>query len=92
MHHHDDVHANVGRPAGHPGLFPSSVQLTLPLDAADWEIVVASAFERSATNLDGQPTTVKDTVLRAAAGLGPGCGARGAVARPGAGRGRGRGM
>jgi SAM-dependent methyltransferase len=65
MHHHDDVHANVGRPAGHPGLFPSAEQLTLPLDGGDWEIVVAAAFERSATDLDGQPTTVQDTVVRA---------------------------
>jgi SAM-dependent methyltransferase len=65
MHHHDDVHANVGRPGGHPGLFPSAEQLAVPLDAGEWEIVVASAFERSATDLDGQPTTVKDTVLRA---------------------------
>ena len=65
MHHHDDVHANVGRPAGQPELFPSGEQLTAPLDPGDWEIAVASAFERSETDLDGQPTTVKDTVLRA---------------------------
>jgi len=80
MHHHDDVHANVGRPAGHPGLFPSAEQLAAPLaagevdggevdggevDGGEWEILVASAFERAATDLDGQPTTVKDTVLRA---------------------------
>ena len=65
MHHHDDVHANVGRPAGHADMFPSGEQLSAPLDAGEWEIVVASAFERAATDLDGQPTTVKDTVLRA---------------------------
>jgi SAM-dependent methyltransferase len=33
-------------------------------DAASWEVGVASAFSRAATDLDGQPTTVKDTVLR----------------------------
>jgi SAM-dependent methyltransferase len=65
MHHADDVHANVGRPSGHPGLFPSAEQLTAPLDPGDWEIVVSSAVERSATDLDGQPATVKDTVVRA---------------------------
>jgi SAM-dependent methyltransferase len=79
MHHHDDVHANVGRPAGHPGLFPSAEQLVAALaaplaagevdggefDGGEWEILVASAFERAATDLNGQPATVKDTVLRA---------------------------
>jgi SAM-dependent methyltransferase len=65
MHHADDVHANVGRPAGHPGLFPSAEQLTAPLDPGGWEIAVSTATERSETDLDGQPTTVKDTVVRA---------------------------
>jgi SAM-dependent methyltransferase len=65
VHHHDDVHANVGRPAGQPELFPSGERLTASLEPGDWEIVVASAFERSETDLDGQPATVKDTVLRA---------------------------
>jgi SAM-dependent methyltransferase len=65
MHHADDVHANVGRPAGHPGLFPSAELLTSALDPGDWEIVVSSAVERAETDLDGQPTTVRDTVVRA---------------------------
>jgi len=65
MHHADDLHANVGRPAGHPGLFPTAEQLTAPLDPGGWEIVVSAAVERPATDLDGQLTTVKDTVVRA---------------------------
>jgi len=65
MHHADDVHANVGRPSGHPGLFPSAKELTVPLDPGRWEIVVSAAVGRPATDLDGQPTTVKDTVVRA---------------------------
>jgi hypothetical protein len=32
----------------------------------DWEILVAEAQDRSAQDLDGQPATVRDTVLRAA--------------------------
>jgi hypothetical protein len=35
------------------------------LDPGAWEILVASGVERPATDLDGQPVTVKDTVLRA---------------------------
>jgi SAM-dependent methyltransferase len=65
MHHVDDVHANVGRPSGHPELFPSADQLTAPLDPGHWQIVVSSAVERPATDLDGKPTTVTDTVVRA---------------------------
>jgi SAM-dependent methyltransferase len=65
MHHADDVHANVGRPVGHPGLFPSADQLTAPLNPGDWEIVASRAVERSATGLDGERATVKDTVIRA---------------------------
>jgi SAM-dependent methyltransferase len=63
-HHADDVHANVGRPDD-LALFPSAEQMAAALDPRAWEIQVATAVERPATDLDGQPTTVKDTVLRA---------------------------
>jgi SAM-dependent methyltransferase len=63
-HHPDDLHANVGRP-DHLGMFPSAEQLGAALDPAHWEIVVVGAFEREATDLDGKPATVKDSVLRA---------------------------
>jgi SAM-dependent methyltransferase len=62
-HHPDDLHANVGRP-DHLSMFPSAEQLGGELDPAQWEIV-AGAFEREATDLDGRPATVKDSVLRA---------------------------
>lgn len=64
-HHPDDLRVNVGR-TGHVGLFPSAEQLAGTLDPGSWEILVASAISRTATDLDGQPVTVKDTVLRAA--------------------------
>jgi SAM-dependent methyltransferase len=64
-HHPDDLRVNVGR-TGHLALFPSAEQLAATLDSGSWEILVASAISRPATDLDGQPTTVKDTVLRAA--------------------------
>jgi SAM-dependent methyltransferase len=64
-HHPDDLHANVGR-RGHLGMFPSAGQLAAQLDPGDWDILVAAAIGRPATDLDGQPVTVTDTVLRAA--------------------------
>jgi SAM-dependent methyltransferase len=64
-HHPDDLRVNVGR-TGHVALFPSAEQLAATLDPGAWEILVASAISRKATDLDGQPVTLKDTVLRAA--------------------------
>ncbi len=63
-HHPDDLHANVGRP-GRRDLFQTAEQLAAALDPGRWEILIASAIGRPATDLDGQPVTVKDTVLRA---------------------------
>jgi SAM-dependent methyltransferase len=62
-HHPDDLHVNVRR-CGHLALFPSADQLAAMLDPGSWEILVAAAIERPATDLDGQPVTVKDTVVR----------------------------
>ena len=64
-HHPDDLHANVGRPAHH-ALFPTPGQLAAGLDPGYWEILVAAGIGRPATDLDGQPVTITDTVLRAA--------------------------
>jgi SAM-dependent methyltransferase len=63
-HHPDDLHVNVGRP-GSLGIFPSADELASALDPGRWEILVATGIGRPATDLDGQPVTVKDTVLRA---------------------------
>jgi SAM-dependent methyltransferase len=63
-HHPDDLHVNVGRTEA-VNLFPSPEKLAAALDPGAWEIVVASAIERPAKDLDGQPVMVKDTVLRA---------------------------
>jgi SAM-dependent methyltransferase len=64
-HHPDDMHANVGRP-GHLGRFPKAQDMGAALDPGEWTIEVTDAFERPATDVDGAPTTVKDTVLKAA--------------------------
>jgi SAM-dependent methyltransferase len=63
-HHADDIHANVGRPA-ELSMFPAAEQLAATLDPAAWEVAVAAAFTRPATDLDGNPTTITDSVLRA---------------------------
>jgi SAM-dependent methyltransferase len=63
-HHPDDIHANVGRP-DELSMFPAAEQLAAALDPAVWEVAVAAAFTRPATDLDGNPTTVTDSVLRA---------------------------
>jgi SAM-dependent methyltransferase len=63
-HHPDDLHANVGR-TGRPDMFLSAEDMAASLDPGEWEITVADAAGRSATDLDGQPVTVRDTVLRA---------------------------
>jgi SAM-dependent methyltransferase len=63
-HHPDDLHVNVGR-TGRVALFPSAERLAAGLDPGAWEILVASAVGRSAADLEGQPVTVKDTILRA---------------------------
>jgi hypothetical protein len=64
-HHADDLHANVGR-TGEPDMCLSAEQLAGALAGGDWEVLVAEARDRSAKDVDGQPTTVRDTVLRAA--------------------------
>ena len=63
-HHPDDLHANVGR-HGPADRFVLAERLAADLDPADWEVVVAEAFDRPARDLDGQTVTVRDTVLRA---------------------------
>jgi len=42
------------------------LRIAASLDPGEWEVEVAKAMARSAQDLDGQPVTVKDDVLRAA--------------------------
>jgi len=64
-HHPDDLRANVGR-TGSPDRFWAAEDIAASLDPGSWEVVVADAPGRSATDLDGRPVMVRDTVLRAA--------------------------
>jgi SAM-dependent methyltransferase len=63
-HHADDMHVNVGRPDAQR-LFASAGELAETLDPDHWQVLVADAVGRPATDLDGQPVTVTDAVLRA---------------------------
>jgi SAM-dependent methyltransferase len=63
-HHPDDWHANVGR-HGPAEMLWSAEGLAATLDPARWRIVVATAIPRPATDMDGHPAHVQDTVLRA---------------------------
>ena len=63
-HHPDDLHANVGR-TGPADRFWSAQDIAASLDPGSWEVIVADAPGRSATDLDGRPVMVRDTVLRA---------------------------
>ena len=60
-HHPDEVRA---RGAAVADMAWSAEQLAAALDGS-FEIVVAAAIERPATDADGQPIAMRDTVLRA---------------------------
>jgi hypothetical protein len=62
-HHPDDLHAMRN---GRPDLFWYAEDIAASLEPGRWEVSVAEASGRSAIDHDGQPVTVRDTVLRAA--------------------------
>ena len=64
-HHPDDLPANAVL-TGRADMFRSAEDLAASLDPGEWEIREAGAIARSAVDPDGQPVTVRDTVLRAA--------------------------
>lgn len=64
-HHLDDMPAGAAL-TRRPDMFRSAEQVAASLDPGEWEIRVAGDIARSALDLDGQPVTVRDTVLRAA--------------------------
>lgn len=61
-HHPDDLHAARH---GRPDLFWYAEDIAASLEPGRWEVRVAEASGRSAIDHDGQPVTVRDTVLRA---------------------------
>jgi SAM-dependent methyltransferase len=61
-HHPEDLHAARH---GRPDLFWYAEDIAASLEPGRWEVSVAEASGRSAIDHDGQPVTVRDTVLRA---------------------------
>jgi SAM-dependent methyltransferase len=64
-HHPDDMAADAAL-HDRADMFRSAQDIAASLDPGQWEVRVADAVGRSATDQDGQPVTVRDTVLRAA--------------------------
>ena len=63
-HHPSDLDTSVGR-WNLPGLLFTADEIVAVLDPDDWQIVVAGAPERQATDPEGRPVTVRDAVMRA---------------------------
>ena len=62
-HHPSDLHTTMGRPALHDMFFTPEQLATNLVDG--WDILVAEARPRSATDPQGETVTIHDTVLRA---------------------------
>lgn len=63
-HHPSDQETTMPRP-NIPDLFFTGDEIASQLDADDWDIVTNAAAARPATDPEGRPATVHDTVLRA---------------------------
>jgi SAM-dependent methyltransferase len=60
-HHPDDLHAKASR----AGMARTAEDIAASLDRDEWDVMVADGTGRS-VEIDGEPVTVRDTVLRAA--------------------------
>ena len=63
-HHPSDLQTAVRRPRM-PDLLYTANDVSALLEPSEWEIVVADTRPRAATDPDGRPATVHDTVVRA---------------------------
>jgi thioredoxin reductase/SAM-dependent methyltransferase len=63
-HHPSDLHTTMGRP-NLQDMFFTAEQLVAELDPEGWEVLVAEARPRQATDPEGREVTIHDTVLRA---------------------------
>lgn len=63
-HHPSDLETSVRRPRA-PELLFTPDHVAALLDPGEWHIAVSEARERTVTDPDGQPVTVRDSVLRA---------------------------
>jgi SAM-dependent methyltransferase len=63
-HHPSDLQTTMPRPPM-PDLFFTAEEVADSLDSGPWEVLVADARPRPATDPEGQAITIHDTVLRA---------------------------
>ena len=63
-HHPSDLHTSIRRPHL-PEMFFTAEEVAADLDEQRWEILVAEARPRTATDAEGKIVPIKDTVLRA---------------------------
>ena len=63
-HHPSDLQTTIPRPP-RPELFYDASEIAASLDPREWEIVVAAAPERTATDPEGHDVVIHDAVLRA---------------------------
>ena len=63
-HHPSDLETTMRRPK-HPELLFTGADIVATLEPASWQIVTDTAPERTATDPDGHPVTIRDTVFRA---------------------------
>jgi 2-polyprenyl-3-methyl-5-hydroxy-6-metoxy-1,4-benzoquinol methylase len=63
-HHPSDVSTMVERP-DIPGFLYTAEDVAAELAPQEWQVVVAAATERQATDPEGRPVTVNDAILRA---------------------------
>lgn len=63
-HHPSDLHTTMQRP-NHPELYFTGADVLAALEPDRWEVVTDDAPERTATDAEGRPVTIRDTVFRA---------------------------
>ncbi len=63
-HHASDLRTTIGRP-DLPELFFEPSDVVAVLEPGEWDVVVAEARPRTATDPDGREVTIRDTVVRA---------------------------
>ena len=63
-HHPSDLETTVRRPRG-AGVLYAAAEIAALLEPAAWEVLEATARERSAVDPEGRTVTVRDTVVRA---------------------------
>ena len=66
-HHPSDLRTTMPRPPM-PELFFTGEDIAALLDQRDWEVITDEAPQRAASDPDGRPVKIRDTVFRARRG------------------------